>query len=211
MLDQGRGNELFREIVALGTGDPANLEQLNAEPIRRSVWAKIVEAAETHDEPGKFTTFIGWEWTSFPGGRNLHRIVFTPDGREQALRYLPYSLLDSQKPRDLWAWLAKTSQEAGTDFVAIPHNMNLSLGSMFPREDESGRPVDLDYAQQRNRWEPVAEVTQYKGDSEAHPLLSPNDEFADFEIYAHLLSGDTPARPEIGAYARTALMRGLKM
>ena len=104
-----------------------------------------------------------------------------PATQRCAVQYLPFSSIDTTKPRDLYNWLEKTANEAGTDFVAIAHNMNLSGGSMFPLYDESGRPIDLEYAELRERWEPVDEVTQYKGDSETHPKLSPNDQFADFE------------------------------
>jgi hypothetical protein len=213
MLEEGRGGEVFFEIVEAGNRNPAALLPLNSENVRRTVWESIVDTAETHNEPGVFTAFIGWEWSSLPDGRNLHRIVFTPDAKDKAMRYLPYSMLDSAKPRDLYNWLAKTADEVDTDFVAIAHNMNLSAGSMFPLFDESGNPIDLEYAEMRERWEPVDEVTQYKGDSEAHPKLSPNDPFADFETYEHALDPTATEAPEPdpGDYARTALMRGLEM
>jgi hypothetical protein len=213
MLDEGKGSELFMKLIEMINTDPAALEPLNSEEVRRSVWESIVNTAESHNEPGKFTAFIGWEWSSLPDGRNLHRIIFTPDGKDKAMQYLPYSLLDSSKPRDLYNWLTKTSTAANTDFVAIAHNMNLSGGSMFPLYDEDGRPIDLEYAKMRERWEPVDEVTQYKGDSETHPKLSPNDQFADFETYEHALAVgvETKSEPDAGDYARTALMRGLKM
>lgn len=213
-LDEGRGGDVFFEVVGLANSNPAVLAPLNSEAVRRSVWESIVSAAERHNEPGKFTSFVGWEWSSLPGGRNLHRIVFSPDGKEKALEYLPYSLLDSEKPRDLWNWLADTSERVGTDFVAVAHNMNLSQGSMFPLQDEYGNAVNAEYAQLRARWEPVDEITQYKGDSETHPILSPDDEFADFETYEHLLAvgtGETEAKPDAGSYARSALMRGLEL
>lgn len=204
-LDEGRGGDVFFEVVGLANSNPAVLAPLNSEAVRRSVWESIVSAAERHNEPGKFTSFVGWEWSSLPGGRNLHRIVFSPDGKEKALEYLPYSLLDSEKPRDLWNWLADTSERVGTDFVAVAHNMNLSQGSMFPLQDEYGNAVNAEYAQLRARWEPVDEITQYKGDSETHPILSPDDEFADFETYEHLLAvgtGETEAKPDAGSYAQ---------
>ena len=213
MLEEGRGSEVFFELVDAANRDPASLLPLNSEDVRSTVWESIVDTAETHNEPGVFTAFIGWEWSSLPDGRNLHRIVFTPDGKDKAMQYLPYSLLDSDKPRDLYNWLASTADSAGTDFVAIAHNMNLSAGSMFPLYDESGNPIDMEYAELRERWEPVDEVTQYKGDSETHAKLSPNDPFADFETYEHLLDPNASGAPEPdeGDYARTALMRGLQM
>jgi len=206
----GRENEFFNDFVARGTTDPASLEFLNDEGVRRTVWSKIIDAAERHNDPGTFTAFIGWEWSSTPGGLNLHRIVFTPDGKDQALQYLPYSLLESEKPRDLWNFLERTAAEAGTEFVAIGHNPNLSNGRFFPLEDEFGEPVDADYAQQRRRWEPVVEMTQYKGDSETHPILAPSDEFADFERYKHTLDG-APLVHDVGSYVRSGLLRGLQM
>ncbi len=214
MLDEGRGAAVFFEIVGLANNDPSALAPLNSEVVRRSVWESIVDDAERHNEPGNFTAFVGWEWSSLPGGRNLHRIVFTPDGKDKAMAYLPFSLLDSEKPRDLWNWLADTSRRVGTDFVAVGHNMNLSQGTMFPLQDEYGNDVNAEYARLRARWEPVDEVTQYKGDSETHPLLSPDDEFADFETYEHLLAvgtGQSQAAPSAGSYVRSALMRGLEL
>lgn len=214
MLDRGRGDAVFADIVDKINNDVRPLLPLNSPAVRRSIWATIVDSAERHNEPGKFTALIGWEWTSTPGGLNLHRVVFTPNGREQAMQYLPFSLADSPKPRALWTWLAKTAEETGSDFVSIPHNMNLSSGRMFPLSDEDGRAVDKGYAELRARWEPVAEATQYKGDSETHPLLSPTDEFADFETYEHLLAigtGETEATPDAGSYIRSTLLRGLEL
>ena len=206
----GMENEAFTEIVAFGTRNPAALEFLNVDGVRRTIWSKVVDAAERHNEPGKFTAFVGWEWSATPDGLNLHRVVFTPGTKEQSMQFLPYSLLDSEKPRDLWNWLSQTAAESGTDFVAIGHNSNLSNGRFFPLEDESGRPVDAEYARLRERWEPVEEITQYKGDSETHPLLAPTDEFADFERYKHLLDGGELVH-EPGSYARSALVRGLRL
>lgn len=214
MLDEGRGAEVFADIVHKINADVRPLLPLNSEVVRRSIWSTIVDAAEQHNEPGRFTALIGWEWTSTPGGLNLHRVVFTPNGREKAMQYLPFSLADSEKPRALWAWLAATAEKTGSDFVSIPHNMNLSGGRMFPLADEDGGPIDPAYAEARARWEPVAEATQYKGDSETHPLLSPTDEFADFEAYEHLLAvgtGESQVKPEAGSYIRSALLRGLAL
>ena len=210
MLADGKLNAVFAEIVGLGTQSPEDIEFLYDGRVFRSAWSQIAEAADRHNDPGNFTAFIGWEWTSTPDGLNLHRIIFTPDGKDKALQYLPYSLNDSEKPRDLWNWLAKTAADVGTDFVAIGHNSNLSNGRFFPLVDEDGRPVDVDYAKLRERWEPVEEITQYKGDSETHPLLAPSDEFADFERYKHLLDGGA-LEHKAGSYARSGLIRGLQL
>ncbi|MGC6472502.1 MAG: DUF3604 domain-containing protein [Parvibaculales bacterium] len=218
-LREGRENEIFSNIINMAAQDTDSLGILNAESIRRSIWGRMVDFADKHNEPGTFTSFAGWEWSSMPNSVNLHRIVFTPDGGDKAKSYLPFSSIDSTKPRDLWAWMDKTAQAHDTDFVAIGHNMNLSLGRFFPEVDESGNPVDRSYAEARARWEPVEEVIQYKGDSETHPLLSPLDEFAGFEKYEHLL-GPTKledgtisikATPAIGAFMRPALKRGLEL
>ena len=210
MLADGELNAVFTEIVSLGTNSPEDMEFLYAEEVLRSAWGRIADAADRYNDPGKFTAFIGWEWTSTPDGLNLHRIVFTPDGKDKAVQYLPFSLNDSEKPRDLYNWLASTAERIGTDFVAIGHNSNLSNGRFFPLVDEDGRPVNAEYAQLRERWEPVEEITQYKGDSETHPFLSPSDEFADFERYQHLLDGGE-LEHVAGSYARSALIRGLKL
>lgn len=210
MLVAGELNAVFAEIVALGTDHPEEIAFLNDDKVFRSAWAHIAETADRHNDPGNFTAFAGWEWTSTPGGLNLHRIVFSPDGGDKAVRYLPFSLNDSEKPRDLWKWLASTADEVGTDFIAIGHNSNLSNGRFFPLVDEDGRAIDVEYAQLRSRWEPVEEVTQYKGDSETHPLLSPSDEFADFERYRHLLDGG-PLEHVEGSYARSGLVRGMQI
>jgi len=179
---------------------------------RRSTWNDIIDAAERYNEPGVFTSLIGWEWSSQPGGGNIHRVVFTPQGGEVARQFLPFSALESQDPEDLWRWLAETSQRTGAQFVAIPHNANLSNGTMFPLTRSNGQPVDAAYAQTRSRWEPVLEVTQIKGDSETHPLLSPNDEFADYERFNFVMTVErkTP-KPTEADYARAGLERGLAL
>jgi hypothetical protein len=177
--------------------------------IRESIWGKQVDAAERHNQPGKFTTFVGWEWTVHPGGKNLHRVVFTTAGAA-AKKFLPFNANNSQRPEDLWQWLQTTSQQTGAEFLAIPHNPNLSGGLMFDMVDSDGRPITAEYARTRIRWEPVIEMTQVKGTSEVHPELSPNDEFAEFEIRRKLLAG--AATPSNKAdYARSALLRGLEI
>jgi hypothetical protein len=209
-LAAGELNTVLDDIVQRGARDPGSIAFLNSEEVFRSAWMNVIDAAERHNEPGKFTSFIGWEWTSTPDGLNLHRVIFTPDGKDKAEQYLPFSLYDSEKPRDLWNWLENTAAKVGTDFVAIGHNPNLSNGRFFPLVDEDGRPVDAEYARMRERWEPVEEITQYKGDSETHPILAPDDDFADFERYMHRLDGG-PLEHVAGSYARSGLIRGLKL
>ena len=188
------------------------LEDLHAGDKRRTTWDEYIATADRFNEPGVFTTLIGWEWSSIPGGSNLHRVVFMPQGAEVAGQFLPFSLLDSTDAEDLWSWLEDTSTQIGADFVAIPHNPNISIGRMFPLVTQSGDPVDAPYGNQRMKWERVVEVTQIKGDSEAHPLLSPTDEFADYETYPFVLTPDgrTPD-PTEGDYLRSGLKRGLEL
>lgn len=211
MVKEGRGTDVFLEFLGNINAKRA-VPEFNSESIRRSVWQESTSIAEQYNEPGKFSALIGWEWTSTPGGYNLHRVVFSAQNAEQAQSYIPFSALDDDSPEGLWAWLDKTSKAKKTDFVSIPHNSNISGGLMFNKVDTEGRPLTAAYARTRMRWEPVAEITQIKGDSEAHPLLSPNDEFADFETYRHLLSAKNagPAPVKVGDYVRTALMRGLE-
>ncbi len=173
-------------------------------------WGNIVEAAERNYAPCSFTTFIGWEWTSALDGKSVHRIVMMKDGAEQANQLEPFSALDSARPEDLWSWLEETSARVGTDFLAIPHNPNLSKGAMFAEVDSEGQPITPAYAASRMRWEPLAEVSQFEGDSETHPSLSPEDDFASFERYPEAPGGSAEqTKVSEGSYARSALLRGL--
>lgn len=214
-MKAGKGADVFAELVAGANGgerDPG-MEALSSDEVRKGFWHEIVDATERHNQPGKFTTFVGWEWSSMNQGANLHRIVLTSAGADKAKQILPYSSLDSSNAEDLWAWMEKTSTALDMDMLAIPHNSNISKGEMFNSVDTEGRPLTAEYARTRMRWEPVAEITQIKGDSETHPLLSPGDEFAEFESYRYLI--DT--RPDVnktapvnaGSYLRSALKRGL--
>lgn len=183
--------------------------------VMKSNWDEIIDAAERHNEPGKFTTLIGWEYSPQANGGNLHRVVLTPADGAVAKQLKPFSFMDSDNPEDLWGWLAQTQKSTGADFVAIPHNSNLSKGTMFARARLNGEPLDENYARQRAAWETVAEVTQMKGTSETHPLLSPDDEFADFEFFAHQLASfkdDIKVPPVTEAdYLRSALKSGLEL
>jgi hypothetical protein len=214
LIKEGKGSEIFRALVAAGnSGNSSQVDELLSAEIRSPPWRQIAAAADRHNEPGRFTALIGWEWSSLPDAANLHRVVFMDGDAEAAAKFLPYSSSESSDPEDLWAWLEKTEPLAGAQFVAIPHNMNISKGRMFDLNNSAGEPIDADYARTRMRWEPVAEVTQTKGDSETHPLLSPNDEFAEFETYRHLIDTrpdtDHSAPVTPGDYARAALLRGL--
>ena len=182
------------------------------EALTRTMWDRLTAAAEQFNEPGKFTALIGYEWTSSPGGNNLHRNVIFRDDKEKADQVIPMSNYDSQDPEDLWAWMQAYEAKTGGRVLAIPHNGNLSNGLMFDDVTFSGKTLDRDYAERRMRWEPIYEVTQMKGDGEAHPALSPNDEFADYGTWDKGSFGPEPKTAEMlpREYAREALKRGLK-
>ena len=194
--------------------DPANQLPIGAfgETIatETTAWNEIVDAAERHNDPGKFTSIIGWEWSSVPSGANLHRVVITPDGGEKAKLFSPFGSDQSQYPEDLWAWLEQTNEKTGTRFISIPHNSNISKGYMFADTTLRGEAITAEYARRRMNWEPIIEITQYKGDSETHPSLSPSDGFADFEQYEFYIQqtwSEYKATP--ADYARPALKRGM--
>lgn len=175
-------------------------------------WQVITNAAEAHNEPGKFSALIGWEYSSIPGGANLHRIVVSDIDAERAQTFDPYGLDQSPFPEDLWAWLEKTSQDTDGNFLAIPHNSNISKGFMFDLQPLRGGEMTVTYAEKRRYWEPIVEITQIKGDSETHPALSPEDPFADFETYPYLIQR-VPGeyKPGEGDYIRSGLRRGLSL
>ena len=148
--------------------------------MQRTAWDKTLEFAEDYNDPGKFSAMIGFEWSSSPNGNNLHRVVMFRDGANRAGQIVPFSVFDSQDPEDLWKFLQMYEDKTGGRAMAFAHNGNWGTGLMFGLEKFSGTALDKAYAEMRSRWEPVYEVTQIKGDGEAHPLLSLNDEFADF-------------------------------
>jgi hypothetical protein len=188
-------------------------------PAYKATWETIVQAAEDYNDPGQFTALIGFEWTSLVKGNNLHRVVLMRDGADKATMIEPYTTTPPQgspDPRDLWRWMASWEQETGGRMLAIPHNGNLSNGWMFPLVDNfnGDKPLDADYLANRRRWEPLVEITQTKGDGEAHPMLSPEDEFADFETWdIGNLDVSQAKTPQMlpGEYARSALKRGLEL
>ncbi|MEZ5938232.1 MAG: DUF3604 domain-containing protein [Hyphomonadaceae bacterium] len=172
----------------------------------RSAWSDIIDSAQRNNDPGHFTTFIGYEFTSAPDGQNLHRNVIFSGSKAPAT---PFSALESQNPEDLWRWM-DAQRANGMEALAIPHNSNGSDGRMFQRTQWNGAPFDADYADLRMRNEPLVEVTQVKGTSETHPLLSPNDEFANFEIMEWYIGSATPITKFAGGYVRDALRAGLE-
>ncbi len=186
-------------------------------PVMKSVWQQYTATAEKYNEPGRFTAMIGYEWTSVPGGNNLHRNVLFRDGKTKADQVFPFSSWQSEDPEKLWAWMEAYEKKTGGQLLAIPHNGNLSNGRMFELTDFSGQPLTRDYAERRARWEVLQEIIQTKGNSETHPLISPNDEFAgDLGIvgweYGNLTLTDGPLTKQMmpTTYLRAGLMRGLE-
>ena len=182
---------------------PDDLVDVN---VMKSAWKEIIDTANRHNEPGKFSTLIGYEYTSGPQNQNLHRNVFFRGDRAPVL---PFSRIMSPNPEDLWDWM-DAQRAKGMDSIAVPHNSNGSNGLMFMTRKWDGSPMDADYAATRMRNEPIVEMTQVKGDSETHPLLSPNDEFADFETMPFRIGAWTDSKPD-GSYVRQAYLRGLEM
>jgi len=220
MVHSGEGPQAAIEIItSFGKGTISKaILPLPGTPAYRGAWQETIKAAEESNEPGRFTAFIGFEWTSNTGGINLHRNVVFRDDADKASRVEPYTTippLGSDNPRDLWKWMAAYEEKTGGDVLAIAHNGNLSNGAMFPLvESFTGRPVDQEYAEQRDKWERLYEATQTKGDGETHPLLSPNDEFADFETWDKgNLDGSAAKKPEMleFEYLRSAYRNGLKL
>lgn len=224
-LDERNGMSVFMSFLpksaAVAGGDPVADPNNNIGSVAifgdtsstsQEAWADIVAAAERHNEPGVFTSMLGWEWSSLPTGANLHRIVISPDGASKANQYLPYGSDQSQYPEDLWNWLDETATRTGSRFISIPHNSNISKGYMFAKTRVNGQAIDAEYARTRMKWEPITEITQIKGDSETHPNFSPDDEFADFETYDFYIQtnkGKNAVSP--GDYVRPALKLGLAM
>ena len=196
---------------------PEALASTPDQPAFADAWDVALDAAEEYNEPGEFTAFIGYEWTSNTNGANLHRVVIFRDDADKASQVLPYTTLaplGSDNPRDLWTQLEAYEDRTGGRILAIAHNGNLSNGIMFPWvESFTGRPIDRTYAETRARWEPLYEVTQIKGDGEAHPFLSPDDEFADYETWDQgNLDLSEIKKPEMlqYEYARSGLKLGLR-
>ena len=210
--DPGRITAAFQGVGAsVRSGEV--IAEMHDTDVMDSVWMQNVAAADRHYVPGEFTTFAAYEYTSvaaneeqgsFAGG-NLHRnVFFKGDAPDRA-----FSTLDSTNPEDLWDWMDAKRAE-GYESIAIPHNPNVSDGLMFRLQTYNGDPLDAAYAEQRMRNEPLVEVTQVKGTSETHPALSPNDEWADFEIYDRLLASYEVSKTE-GSYVREAYRNGLKL
>ena len=207
----GGGAKYVTELIGtLLANQP--MDQYNTPELRVGNWANFVETADKFYKPGKFTTLYAYEWTSIPNGQNMHRNVFFRDKPP----VVPFSSFDSQLPQDLWTYL-ESQRAAGIDTFAIPHNSNVSDGWMFsPLMPTSvdvtfqGRPMDERYARRQQENEPLFEMAQIKGSSDAHPVLSPNDEFADFELYPNMINIGLPSQIKHGFY-RQALGDGFRI
>lgn len=185
------------------------IKELLDPEVAGTVWKNNIEIADKYYQPGKFTTFAAYEWTSAPHSRNMHRNVFFRDTKH--VPEAPFTAIDSSHPEDLWAWM-DSQRKAGNEVLCISHNANLSDGIMFPTEvDNKGRPIDAAWAQERLDNEPLTEIHQLKGTSETHPLLSPNDEFANYEIMSFLIGVPNSTSKLNGSYAREAYENGLAM
>ncbi len=214
------GVQVALEVIAKfsdGTFPPA-LASVPGSKAYRDTWDGIIAAADAYNDPGHFTAFIGYEWTSNTGGNNLHRVVVLRDNGVKAGMVLPYTTLKplgSDNPVDLWKWLQNYEDRTGGQVLAIAHNGNLSNGIMFPlKKDNFGDKIDAEYAMTRARWEPLYEATQIKGDGEAHPLLSPDDEFADYETWDKANLDGSVAKEDAMLpyeYARSGLQIGLQV
>ena len=204
-------DDIMRVYMFLGESLVKNqpIQELATPEIVSSVWKQIVSAADKYNQPGKFTTFVAYEWSSAPDNRNLHRNIIFKDSRK--VPQYPFSSMDSGHPEDLWNWMDAQRKE-GNELLAISHNANLSDGIMFPLEvDSRNRPIDAAWAQERVNNEPLTEIHQLKGTSETTPALSPNDEFADYELLSYLLGG-VERTPKIhGSYIREAWENGVAM
>ncbi len=205
--DPAERRSVFGKILAASRAGQ-DFHELMLPEVQKESWERIVAFANEHYEPGVFTTLIGYEWTATPDGRNLHRnVIFKGDTAP-----VPLSRHDTERPEDLWEWMDR-HREGGHEALAIPHNSNLSDGIMFERVDSQDRPLTAEYAEQRMRNEPLVEVTQQKGQSETHPSLSPNDEFADFWLHEYLVGsrGEQEVTEFAGGYVRDAYRTGLEL
>lgn len=199
----------FYKVLAASLVKNVPIETLQGPEVAGNAWKQIAGIAERFNQPGKFTTFPGWEWTSTPDYKNLHRIVFFKDATR--VSDSEFSSIQSTRPDALWKWMAE-QRATGNDVIAVTHNGNLSNGALYPRAaDALGQTVDRGYAEARMRNEPVAEIAQVKGQSETTPFLSPDDDFADFNVFVWLLLGAKGVPTDYGSYMRLALRDGIAM
>ncbi len=219
MIHSGQGEQAALDIiVSFGKNAISKaIFPVPGMPSYRSAWQETIASAEAYNAPGRFTTFIGFEWTSNTAGNNLHRNVIFRDNGDKAVQVEPFTTLKplgSDNPVDLWKWMGAYEAKTGGSVLALAHNGNLSNGRMFPVVEAFGKAIDREYAETRAKWERLYEVTQTKGDGEAHPFLSPNDEFADFERWDKGNLDGTVAKTKDMLefeYARSGLKLGLQL
>jgi hypothetical protein len=219
MIKSGKGADAAIEIIVAFSHAtfPKDLMYFPGTAAYKSAWQDTIAAAEENNDPGRFTAFIGFEWTSNTGGNNLHRNVIFRDNGDKASQVEPFTVyppFGSDNPANLWKWMTSYEDKTGGDVLAIAHNGNLSNGLMFPTVETFGNKLDREYAETRMKWERLYETTQTKGDGEAHPFLSPNDEFANFERWDKgNLDGSVAKTKDMleFEYARSALKNGLKL
>jgi hypothetical protein len=215
LVKSGNGYDAFQKwgLEALSQ----NIDRIDSPKMQRTVWDRQIAAAERFNDPGRFTALIGFEWTSINNleqPSNLHRVVIFKDGGDRAGQVLPFSTFNSPDPEDLWDYMAAYEETTGGSVLAIAHNGNLSNGLMFSTDRLNGRAIDRNYAETRAQWEPLYEITQIKGDGEAHPFLSPDDEFADYGTWDKAdIAGFRPKEESMlqYEYARSALQIGLQL
>ena len=213
------GLQVTAELIDMAATDslPDSMSDWGAQMERiGALWRAHNEVVDDYNEPGKFSAFVGFEYTPMPNGDNLHRVVMFRDGADKTNTVLPFSSFNNPDPEQLWAWMGQYEADTGGQVLAMPHNSNVSNGLMFAMERLDGSPIDKAYAETRAKYEPVVEITQIKGDSESHPFLSPNDEFADYGDAGWdkcNLSCTDNMEPEsyAGSYTREALKRGLQL
>jgi len=214
LVKDGKGYDAF--MLWVTDGMSKNTDLIDNPNMAKNVWEESIDIADKYNDPGRFTAFIAFEWTSMNTPEvpsNLHRVVLFKDDADKTKQVLPYSIFKSYDPEDLWTYMEEYEKKTGGNVLAIPHNGNLSNGLMFATERLNGKPFDKAYAERRMKWEPLYEVTQIKGDSEAHPLISPNDEFADFGTWDRADVAGLHAKTDDMLpyeYARTALQIGLQ-
>ncbi len=209
LVKAGKGFEAFQIIIQ----NAADGKGVSNPEMMRSAWEKATTIAERYNQPGVFTALIGYEFSPHPAGNNLHRVVIFRDNKDRADQVLPMSSFDSNNPEDLWKYMAAYEEKTGGQILAVAHNGNLSNGMMFDTKTYKGNPLTRAYAEVRSRYEPIYEMTQAKGTGEAHPALSPNDEFAGQELLdASNIMGRVAKTREMlpKEYARPALMEGLR-
>lgn len=207
-LKEGQGIRAFQEWLMND-----NVDMIKEPAMAIDAWTRSTTMADEFYDPGTFSTLHGFEWTSHPGGNNIHRVVVFRDDKTRTQKIVPFSQFDSTDPEDLWQFLADYEQDTNGRVLAIPHNSNLSNGLMFATRRMGNKgALTKDYADQRMRFEPLVEVTQIKGTSEAHPLLSPDDQFANYELLDIANISGKAAKEEwmlSGEYVRSAMKNGL--